>query len=80
MAKTFQVDTGGTLLTGLVSYYKLEDVNSDENGPATPYNESKSKLETYNLLKLNTIFVECKNILIYWEKSKKLEKYDGKKL
>jgi len=61
-------------------HYKLEDVNSDENGPATPYNESKSKLETYNLLKLNTIFVECKNILIYWEKSKKLEKYDGKKL
>ena len=27
MAKTFQVDTGGTLTTNLVSYYKLEDVN-----------------------------------------------------
>jgi len=27
MAKVFQVDTGGTLTTSLVSYYKLEDVN-----------------------------------------------------
>lgn len=27
MAKVFQIDTAGTLLTGLVSYYKLEDVN-----------------------------------------------------
>ena len=25
MAKRFQVDTGNTLLTGLVLYYKLED-------------------------------------------------------
>ena len=63
-------------------HYKLDDVNLDENGPATQYEKSKSKLETYNfdLLKLNTIFVECKNILIYWEKIKKLENYDGEKL
>ena len=27
MAKLFQIDTGGTLLTKLVSYFKLEDVN-----------------------------------------------------
>ena len=27
MAKVFQVDTGGTLTTDLVSYYKLEDIN-----------------------------------------------------
>ena len=63
-------------------HYKLDDIKLDENGPATPYKKSKTKLETYNfdLLKLNTIFVECKNILIYWEKIKKLENYDGEKL
>ena len=27
MAKHFQVDSGGTLLTNLISYYKLDDVN-----------------------------------------------------
>lgn len=27
MAKVFQVDTGGTLTSSLISYYKLEDVN-----------------------------------------------------
>lgn len=63
-------------------HYKIDDINMDANGPATPYKKSKSKLETYNfdLLKLNTIFVECKNILIYWEKIRKLENYDGEKL
>jgi hypothetical protein len=27
MAKVFQVDTGGTLLTSLVSYFKMDDIN-----------------------------------------------------
>ena len=42
MAKHFQIDTGGTLTTGLVSYYKLEDTtdafgtnNLTNNGSAT---------------------------------------------
>ena len=44
------------------------------------FNKSILIFYNFDLLKLNTIFVECKNILIYWEKIRKLENYDGKKL
>lgn len=61
-------------------HYKYDDIVDDKFSPATPYINSKTKIDTYNfdILKLNTIFVECKNIFIYWEKEKKIEKYDGK--
>lgn len=35
MAKQFQVDTGGTLLTSLAAYYKLEDVTEYYTGGGT---------------------------------------------
>ena len=63
-------------------HYKEFDVNINPKSLATPYPMSKKKKETYNfdILKLNTIFVKCKNIKIYWEKEKKIEKYDGIKI
>ncbi len=63
-------------------HYKEFDVNINPESLATPYPMSKTKKETYNfdILKLNTIFVKCKNIKIYWEKEKKIEKYDGIKI
>lgn len=47
MAKVFQVDTGGTLTTNLVAYWKLEDVNDFyasynlTNTGSTPFNAAK---------------------------------------
>ena len=63
-------------------HYKKKEVDLDPNSPATPYEKSKSKIETYNfdILKLNLIFEKCKNINIFWEKERKLEIYDGYKL
>lgn len=70
MAKHFQVDTGGTLTTNLVSYYKLEDANdfyasnnltntsttfsSGKVNNAATFNGSTSKLVLSSVLSANT--------------------------
>lgn len=60
-------------------HYKKLDVDMDPDSPATPYPNSKSKIETYNfdILKLNLIFDRCSDVRIFWEKDKKLEIYNG---
>lgn len=48
MAKQFQVDTDGTLLTSLVAYYKLEDANDyfgSQNLTATSITFSAAKID-----------------------------------
>ena len=40
MAKTFQVDTGGTLTTGLLGYWKMEDATEFYNGYSVTNNGS----------------------------------------
>jgi len=48
----------------------------------SPYKNSKTIEGTYNLdiLKLNTIKNKCNNILIFWEDTKELIKYNGYEL
>jgi hypothetical protein len=63
---------------GSFHHTKIE-VEKDPNSPAHPYKSKvASKLETYNKdkLKLDHIRAKCKNILIYWEKTKKLQSYE----
>lgn len=59
-------------------HYKKDEVIFSKSEPATPYKNSKTKLESYNgdVFKLTHIRKFCDNILIYWEKSDTLEKFD----
>lgn len=58
-------------------HYNKEDVLIDPNGPSIPYKTNKlTKKETYIKDKLKLDHINCDNILIYWEKSEKLQKYE----
>ncbi len=63
-------------------HYRLIDNLNRADEPATPYKNSKTISETYvlDILKLNTIKNKCSNILIFWEDSKELIKYNGYEL
>lgn len=57
-------------------HYKKDEVD-DLQAPCTPYPNSVSIYESIKSdeLKLNHMYQYCKNILIFWEKSKILENY-----
>ncbi|HEY0141286.1 MAG TPA: LamG domain-containing protein [Thermoanaerobaculia bacterium] len=70
MAKVFQVDTGGTLLTGLEAYYKLADVN-DYQGSANMTNNGVATFAAgkvgngVNLVRASSQFLSVVNKLNY---------------
>jgi hypothetical protein len=58
-------------------HYTEKDILIDPNGPATPYKNNKlTKKETYLKDKLKLNYIDCDNILIFWEQTNKLEKYE----
>ena len=60
-------------------HYSKDEVKKDPNSPSHPYKKnitSKKQVYEKDLFKLNYIKRKCSNILIYWEKDKKLQKYE----
>ena len=61
LGKRFQVDTAGTLTTGIISYYKLEDSTdfwSTNNGTATNVTFSTGKVNNSGTSSVNTGRIE----------------------
>ena len=58
-------------------HYKEEEIVGKELEKANPYKNSPTKIEVFNndTIKLNHMKLYTKEILIYWEKDKKIETY-----
>lgn len=60
-------------------HYSREEIIIDPNGKGVPYktnNMSKKEIYYNDKLKLEHMYLKCKNILIYWEKTKLLQRYE----
>ena len=58
MAKHFQVDTGGTLTTGLVAYYKMDGNSNDYWGSFNGSDTSMSYGNSYGMIGQGSYFVD----------------------
>jgi hypothetical protein len=60
-------------------HHSKQDVEKDPNSPGHPYKNNvmtKKEIYEHDILKLEHIKQKCKNILIYWEKTKQLQRYE----
>jgi len=62
-------------------HYTLEEILSDPDSPATPYDHTKTKKDSYehDIKKYEIMIKYTDKIYIYWEKDKKFEVYNGDK-